>query len=120
MHQDQSITSNVNAAERMSPSSQKPSECALLHDNQRGGGSHHFPQGQLSDPPADRHSQQPASPSISGAPVGVEEAMDDVVRESRVLSLGEALHHALNQGSELAVDVELNNCWETAVHRLIE
>jgi hypothetical protein len=44
----------------------------------------------------------------------------EVAREPRVLSLGEALHRALNQASELDQDVELNNCWYAATFGIVE
>lgn len=113
---NQHLSTTSNAAERMSPSSpQTPSECVSVARINRGDES--LP---LNTPRSTQ--QRLVSSSISGAPqnpVSERTLGDEGSQGPRVLSLGEALHRALNQASELDQDVELNNCWYAATFGII-
>jgi hypothetical protein len=47
--------------------------------------------------------------------------MDDAIRGPRVLSLGEALHKAMDLPvGSVAREIELNNCWYAATFGIVE
>lgn len=108
-------TTNL-AAERDFPSHSSPSPVSAAGINREGGTLPHSPHERGQGPVT----VTPAFSSICGAPVGVEEAMDNAKRELRVLSLAEALNKAFAQPTELYQDIELNNCRDAWYHGLIE